>query len=120
VVVIASTSSCSSPNRSNTGGMERDPMIEIAGLTKTYRMGDGEVNTLRGVSFSAENGAMIAIRGPSGSGKSTPMNVLACLDKPTSGSYKLDGTEVSTMNDNWLAQARNRPIGFVWNPIWAT
>ncbi|MBI5879358.1 MAG: ABC transporter ATP-binding protein [Chloroflexi bacterium] len=89
-------------------------MIEIKEITKTYRMGDVDVNALGGVSFDVQNGEMVAIMGPSGSGKSTLMNVLGCLDKPTSGSYKLDGIEVSTMNDDQLAQVRNRKIGFVF------
>jgi putative ABC transport system ATP-binding protein len=94
--------------------MERLSMIEIRDITKTYRMGDVEVNALGGVSFDVHDGEMVAIMGPSGSGKSTLMNILGCLDKPTSGSYKLDGTEVSTMNDDQLARVRNRKIGFVF------
>ncbi len=89
-------------------------MIEVSDITKTYKMGDVEVNALRGVSFAVRDGEMIAIMGPSGSGKSTLMNLLGCLDKPTSGSYTLDGTEVSSMNDNQLAEIRNKKIGFIF------
>jgi putative ABC transport system ATP-binding protein len=77
-------------------------------------MGEIEVNALRGVSFTIRDGEMIAIMGPSGSGKSTLMNMLGCLDKPTSGSYQLDGIEVSQMSDNQLAEIRNKKIGFVF------
>ena len=89
-------------------------MLTVSNLTKTYRMGDMEVNALRGVSFTIHDGEMVAIMGPSGSGKSTLMNTLGCLDKPTSGSYKLDGIEVSTMSDDQLAEIRNKKIGFVF------
>ncbi|MBI5876897.1 MAG: ABC transporter ATP-binding protein [Chloroflexi bacterium] len=89
-------------------------VIEVANIVKTYHMGDVEVNALRGVSFQVNYGEMVAIMGPSGSGKSTLMNMLGCLDKPTSGSYKLDGVEVSTMNDDQLAEIRNRKIGFIF------
>src|SRR5438128_7936306 len=77
-------------------------------------MGDMEVKALQGVSFQIRDGEMIAIMGPSGSGKSTLMNTLGCLDKPTSGSYKLDGIETSTLNDDQLADIRNRKIGFIF------
>jgi putative ABC transport system ATP-binding protein len=89
-------------------------MIEIHDITKTYHMGDVDVNVLRGVSFGVNDGEMVAIMGPSGSGKSTLMNTLGCLDKPTSGSYKLDGVETSTLNDEQLAEIRNKKIGFVF------
>jgi putative ABC transport system ATP-binding protein len=89
-------------------------MIEVTDITKFYHMGDVEVQALRGVSFIVNDGEMIAIMGPSGSGKSTLMNTLGCLDKPTSGSYKLDGIEVSTMNDDQLAVIRNKKIGFIF------
>ena len=89
-------------------------MIEINDITKTYHMGDVDVNVLRGVSFGVNDGEMLAIMGPSGSGKSTLMNTLGCLDKPTSGSYKLDGVETSTLNDEQLADIRNKKIGFIF------
>ena len=89
-------------------------MIEVTDITKTYRMGDVEVNALRGVSFVVNDGEMIAIMGPSGSGKSTLMNTLGCLDKPTRGSYKLDGIETSSLTDDQLAEIRNKKIGFIF------
>jgi putative ABC transport system ATP-binding protein len=89
-------------------------MIEIENLTKTYLMGDAEVHALDGVSLNIADGEWVAIVGPSGSGKSTLMNVIGCLDQPTSGSYKLDGVEVARMKDNELARVRNRKIGFVF------
>ncbi len=89
-------------------------MIKISGLTKTYRMGEIEVHALRGVDLEIADGELVAIMGPSGSGKSTLMNILGCLDVPTSGSYELDGTEVSQMSEDDLADVRNKKIGFVF------
>jgi putative ABC transport system ATP-binding protein len=89
-------------------------MIEITDLSKTYRMGESVVNALDGVSFRIDDGELVAIMGPSGSGKSTLMNVIGCLDVPSSGSYKLDGIEVSGLDGNALAALRNRHIGFVF------
>jgi putative ABC transport system ATP-binding protein len=90
------------------------PVIEVTDLVKTYRMGDVIVRALRGVSFTVRRGELIAIMGPSGSGKSTLMNSLGCLDKPTSGTYHIDGIDVSQMSDNQLATVRNQKIGFVF------
>jgi putative ABC transport system ATP-binding protein len=89
-------------------------MIEVNDIKKIYHMGDVEVQALSGVSFGVRDGEMIAIMGPSGSGKSTLMNIIGCLDKPSSGSYKLDGVEVSTMSDDELAGVRNKKIGFIF------
>ena len=89
-------------------------MIELDEVTKVYHMGKVEVNALRGVSLSVNTGEMVAIIGASGSGKSTMLNVIGCLDKPTSGSYFFDGVDVSQLNDNQLAEVRNKKIGFVF------
>ena len=89
-------------------------MIELENITKIYRMGKVEVPALRGVSLIIEQGEMLAIIGASGSGKSTLMNIMGFLDKPTSGSYMLDGVDVSRLNDNRLAVMRNKEIGFVF------
>ena len=89
-------------------------MIEIHGITKVYRMGSTEVHALRGVDLQVTNGDFISLAGPSGSGKSTLMNIVGCLDTPTSGTYRLDGTLVSEMRDDALASIRNRKIGFVF------
>jgi len=90
------------------------PVIRIEGVRKTYRMGDNEVHALRGVDLVAERGEMIAIMGASGSGKSTLMNMLGCLDTPTSGSYWLDGIRVDGLSRNQLADLRNQKLGFVF------
>ena len=88
--------------------------IVVRDLVKTYLMGDTVVRALDGVSLTIESGEFTAIMGPSGSGKSTLMNILGCLDRPTSGSYKLDGAEVATLSDDDLAVTRNKKIGFVF------
>jgi putative ABC transport system ATP-binding protein len=89
-------------------------MIELENITKIYRMGRVEVPALRGVSLSIQRGEMVAIVGASGSGKSTLMNIIGCLDKPTSGRYLFDGADVSQLSDNWLAEMRNKKVGFVF------
>jgi putative ABC transport system ATP-binding protein len=89
-------------------------LIEVENLTKTYTMGDVEVQALRGVSLQIAAGEMVAIMGPSGSGKSTLMNIIGCLDQPSEGSYVLDGVDVGSLTDNQLAQIRNQKIGFVF------
>jgi putative ABC transport system ATP-binding protein len=106
----------------DTGGREDVPkhVIETTGLTKVYGKGDGDirhplaVRALRGVSIAVDRGEFVAIMGPSGSGKSTLMNILGCLDRPTEGSYLLEGEDVSGLNKEQLAGIRNRRIGFVF------
>ena len=88
--------------------------IRVTDLKKVYQMGDQEVKALDGVSFSISDGEMVAIIGSSGSGKSTLMNILGCLDRPTSGRYELDGKDVSRLSENELARIRNQKIGFVF------
>jgi putative ABC transport system ATP-binding protein len=89
-------------------------LIEMKGITKVYRMGEEDVQALRGVALTIEKGEYVAIMGPSGSGKSTLMNLIGCLDTPTAGSYLLNGSEVARMTDDDLAAIRNREIGFVF------
>lgn len=89
-------------------------MIEIKNVTKTYKTGSIEFQALKGVSFTIENGEFVAIMGPSGSGKSTLMHILGALDTPTSGTYLLDGKDVSTLSDDELADIRKDHIGFVF------
>jgi putative ABC transport system ATP-binding protein len=93
---------------------ERSTAIDVRDVTKTYALGDVEVRALRGVSFTIAAGEYVAIMGPSGSGKSTLMNLLGCLDRPTSGSYVLDGIDVSTLDDNALAAIRLKKLGFIF------
>jgi putative ABC transport system ATP-binding protein len=91
-----------------------DSVIQVKDLKKIYKLGIVEVHALDGVTFDIQRGEIIAIMGPSGSGKSTLMNLLGCLDRPTSGVYTLDGEEVSRLNDDQLANIRNRKVGFVF------
>ncbi len=91
-----------------------DWVIEAKDLTKVYQMGDIEVHALRGLSMKIQRGEVVAIMGPSGSGKSTLMNMIGCLDHPTSGEYLLEGEQVSNLKDDQLAEIRNRKVGFVF------
>ncbi len=89
-------------------------LIEMHGLTRVYQLGPQEIYALSGVDLNIDYNEYVAIMGPSGSGKSTLMNIIGCLDSPTSGKYLLDGTPVETMTDDELAAVRNRKIGFVF------
>lgn len=89
-------------------------IIEVKDITKTYKIGDVQVRALRGINLTIHQGEYISIMGPSGSGKSTLMNILGCLDTPTSGTYYLEETNVEKLNDNKLAEIRNKKIGFVF------
>ncbi|WP_438769063.1 ABC transporter ATP-binding protein [Brevibacillus sp. JB24b] len=89
-------------------------MLTVTDIRKTFMNGDSELPILKGVNFTVTKGEFVAIMGPSGSGKSTFMNMLGCLDRPSSGSYVLDGVEVTTLNENQQADLRNQKIGFVF------
>src|SRR5205085_11858053 len=90
------------------------PVIRLEGINKTYTMGDVEVHALRGVSLDIREGEFVAIMGTSGSGKSTTMNIIGCLDRPTRGTYVLDGQDVSELSKDERADIRNRKLGFVF------
>jgi putative ABC transport system ATP-binding protein len=93
---------------------EAHPLLELRGVTKDYQTGRVVVNALRGIDLMVGNGEFVAIVGPSGSGKSTLMHILGCLDRPTSGSFRLAGVDVATLDDDGLALLRSRAIGFVF------
>ncbi|HEX9013197.1 MAG TPA: ABC transporter ATP-binding protein [Anaerolineaceae bacterium] len=92
----------------------KDIVVDARSVTKTYKMGEIEVHALCGVNVQIARSEVVAIMGPSGSGKSTLMNILGCLDRPTSGEYILDGQEVSELSDDGLSEIRNRKVGFVF------
>ena len=100
-----------------------EPLIQVENIHKIYNPGENEVRALDGVSLTIHRGELVAIIGHSGSGKSTLMNMLGCLDTPTSGRYLLNGQDVSGLSDNQLSEIRNKQIGFIfqaliWLPIW--
>jgi putative ABC transport system ATP-binding protein len=101
-------------SESNGSGSSAPPVISLRDAHKIYRTGEVEVHALRGVSLEVKKGEFVAVMGPSGSGKSTMMNIIGCLDRLTSGTYILDGVDVSTMSRNDLADTRNTKIGFVF------
>ncbi len=94
--------------------MDNNNLIQIENVKRVYQVGETEVHALRGISFNIKKGGIVAIMGPSGSGKSTLMNIIGCLDNPSSGNYLLEGEEVSTFDKNKLALVRNKRIGFVF------
>jgi putative ABC transport system ATP-binding protein len=94
--------------------VDNNVVIDVREITKIYQMGDVQVHALRGASLQVRRGELVAIMGPSGSGKSTMMNILGCLDQPTSGVYYLDGLEIDQLDDNQLADIRGKKIGFVF------
>jgi putative ABC transport system ATP-binding protein len=98
----------------SAGLAQGTPTLLLDGVTKTYRMGDQDVNALRGVSLKIDRNEYVAIMGPSGSGKSTLMNMIGCLDTPSAGTYLLQGQPVGDMDDDQLADIRNQKIGFVF------
>jgi len=98
----------------NTNCKDNNCMIEITNITKIYKIGNINVKALRGANLAISKGEFVSIMGPSGSGKSTLMNIIGCLDTPTSGKYLLEGIDVSSLKDNSLAEIRNKKVGFVF------
>jgi putative ABC transport system ATP-binding protein len=98
--------------------MDNNSLIELHDVAKVYEMGETQVSALQSVTYTIRQGDLLAVMGPSGSGKSTLMNIIGCLDKPSSGRYLLDGKEVSTYDRNQLAGIRNKKIGFVFPNPW--
>jgi len=94
--------------------MAKKPIIRLKNVTKTYRMGNVDVNAVKGVSLDISQGEFVAVTGPSGSGKSTLMNMIGCLDYPTKGSIYLDDQDISTLEESDLAQIRGKKIGFIF------
>ena len=103
------------PNSSTTAILtENKAILQLRDITRDFKLGAQTVHVLKGIDLDIEKNQYLALMGPSGSGKSTLMNLLGCLDTPTLGSYKLNGTDVSSLNDNQLAEIRNKEIGFVF------